>query len=182
MIYANIDEIECIVDLITALSRDVDNAFYRIKDVASSLQDSTQFQTYSGYMNACEAMNRASDEMNILNNRLIALNDILKNVPNEYKEIEKKNISLINNAIDVLRLISDGMEVSIQAEGVGLQMSEQSVSADNLQQMVENEYLKMQVVDITSVSKKIKDEYEVKEVIPVIPVLSAEEVIAREED
>ena len=163
MITADIGELEKITTMLISISSDADEVLHRLRKTSAEIQSDLELQTYPQYPQVSEAVSLGVDALNRGNDTLQSLKNALLYVAREYEENEKKYKDSLARMTLVLSGIEANLNSVIAANGI-VEQSEQSALHSLAVSMVSDSALEMQMVNIAALTKKINDEYGIKEV------------------
>ncbi len=172
MISVNIGELETLSTHAMVSSQKSEDILFRLKNLRNEMQTDLEFMEYPQALIVMESLGIASDAMFRADEILRNLRNVLLNVPEQYRENEKKFKDALSRMTEYMNTVSTDYGSVLLSEDMSyVEHPEEGVSQTKVCELVSENLQDMQVINISAVAKVVKEEYPVSEVRP----LNAEE-------
>ncbi len=172
MISVNIGELETLSTYAMVSSQKSEDILFRLKNLRSEMQTDLEFMEYPQALIVMESLGIAADAMFRADETLRNLRNVLLNVPEQYRENEKKCKDALSRMTEYMNTVSTDYGSVLLSEDMSyVEHPGEDVSQTKVCELVSENLQDMQVINISAVARVVKEEYPVSEVRP----LNAEE-------
>lgn len=165
MISVNIGELETLSTYAMVSSQKSEDILFRLQSLQSEMQADLEFMEYPQALIVMESLSVAQGAMFRANETLRNLKNVLLNIPEQYRENEKKCKDALSRMTEYMNTVStDYGAVVLSDDMTYVEHPADGVSQEKVCELVSENLNDMQVINISAVAKVVKEEYPVSEI------------------
>lgn len=169
MIKVDLAEIELLTDLLVKMASDTEESLNKLRQISNEMYNDIELPAYPQTPVALEAVSVAIESLNRGNDTLQSLRNAILPVVSKYQENEKRCSDALMRMTATMDAASVGFNAAVSSTGIiPVEHTDGIVSQEKVQQLVSDSVQEMQITNIAAVSKAVKEEYEVSNVVDLV--------------